>query len=111
MERRLFALQRLTAMAMAPFILVHLGVILYASRGGLTTAEILGRTQGNWGWIGFYALFVLCAAIHAPIGLRNVLIEWGRVARPLANLVSLAFCLALIWLGLRAVAVVGGVAA
>ena len=45
----LFTLQRLSALAMAPFVLVHLGVILVAVRGGLTTAEILSRTQGSWG--------------------------------------------------------------
>ena len=30
MEARLFALQRLTAMAMAPFVLVHVALIIYA---------------------------------------------------------------------------------
>ena len=47
MERRLFLLQRLTAMALAPLVLVHLGLVLVAIRGGLTAGEILARTQGS----------------------------------------------------------------
>ena len=108
MEARLFALQRLTAMIMAPFVLVHLGVILYAVRGGLTAAEILARTQGSWIWIPFYTLFVLSVAVHVPIGLRNILIEWARLRRPAASLVCTLFALLLLGLGLRAVAAVGG---
>ncbi len=108
MEQRLFALQRLTAMVMAPFVLVHLGVILYAVRGGLTAAEILSRTQGSWIWIPFYSLFVLSVAIHVPIGLRNILIEWARLSRSAASVVCLLFGLVLLAMGLRAVAAVGG---
>lgn len=109
-ERMLFALQRFSALIMAPFVLVHLGVILYASRGGLTAAEILSRTQGNWGWIAFYALFVVAASIHAPIGLRNILVEWLGLARGAARVVALAFAALLFLLGLRAVVAVGGLA-
>ena len=76
METRLFALQRLSAMLLAPLVLVHLALILYAVRGGLTAEEILGRTQGSIGWALFYGIFVLAAAVHAPIGVRNVLTEW-----------------------------------
>jgi len=76
METRLFALQRLSAMLLAPLVLVHLALILYAVRGGLTAEEILGRTQGSIGWALFYGIFVLAAAVHAPIGVRNVLREW-----------------------------------
>ena len=108
MEGRLFALQRLSAMFMAPFVLVHVAVILYAVRGGLTAAEILSRTQGSVVWIAFYGLFAVSVAIHAPIGLRNILIEWGRLGRPAASVVSLAFGVLLLVLGLRAVAAVGG---
>jgi len=110
MEARLFALQRLTAMVMAPFVLVHVGLILYAVRGGLTAAEILSRTQGNWFWIVFYGLFVLSVAIHVPIGIRNILIEWLRLGRAAASTVGLVFGVALLILGLRAVAAVGGLA-
>lgn len=110
MEQRLFAFQRLTAMIMAPFVLVHLGLILYAVRGGLTAAEILSRTQGSWGWIAFYGLFVVAVAVHVPIGMRNILIEWGRLRRPVASWVALLFGVLLLAMGLRAVAAVGGLA-
>lgn len=108
MEPRLFALQRLTAMIMAPFVLIHLALILYAVRGGLTAAEILSRTQGSWGWIAFYTLFVISVGIHVPIGLRNILIEWTRLGRAAASVVCLAFGLVLLIMGLRAVVAVGG---
>lgn len=110
MEQRLFALQRLSALVMVPFVLVHLGVILYAVRGGLTTAEILSRTQGHFGWIAFYGLFVIAVAVHAPIGLRNVLIEWVRMPRKAATGLCFVLMLMLAGLGLRAVGSVGGIA-
>ena len=103
MERRLFVLQRVTAMILAPLVLVHLGLVLVAIRGGLTAAEILGRTQGSVGWALFYGLFVLAAAVHAPIGLRNVLREWTPLPRRALDWLSLAVGLLLLVLGLRAV--------
>ncbi len=109
MEARLFALQRLTALLLAPLVLVHLGLILYAVRGGLSAEEILGRTQGSLGWALFYGVFVLAAAVHGPIGLRNVLVEWARLPRRIANPAMAALAVLLAALGLRAVwAVVGG---
>jgi fumarate reductase subunit C len=110
MEARLFALQRLTAMVMAPFVFVHVGLVIYAVRGGLTAGEILSRTQGNWLWIAFYGLFVLSVSIHVPIGVRNILIEWLRIGRPAASAIGLALGAALLILGMRAVAAVGGLA-
>lgn len=107
MEQRLFTLQRLTALLLAPLVLVHLGMILYAVRGGLTAQQILGRTQGSALWIGFYTLFVVVVAVHAPIGVRHVLIEWGRLRRPAAGWVALAFGVVLLLMGLRAVYAVG----
>ena len=72
----LFLAQRASALVLAPLVLIHLGLAIYAIHGGLTAAEILGRTQGSFGWSLFYGLFVVAASIHAPIGLRNVLREW-----------------------------------
>ncbi len=108
MEPKLFALQRLTAMVMAPFVLVHVGLIMYAVQGGLTAGEILSRTQGSWGWIGFYTLFVVSVGIHVPIGVRNILIEWAGLGRRAAGIASAAFAVLLLSMGLRAVAAVGG---
>ena len=110
MEARLFALQRLTAMVMAPFVLVHVGLVIYAVRGGLTAGEILSRTEGNWLWIVFYGLFVLSVSLHVPIGLRNILIEWLKLGRAAASGIGLMFGAALLVLGIRAVAAVGGLA-
>ena len=56
-------------MVLALCVLVHLATLIYAVRGGLSAAEILGRTHGSSGWASFYALFVLAVAVHAPIGL------------------------------------------
>ena len=68
--------QRASAGVLAVCVVVHLATIIYATRAGLSAAEILGRTRGSVGWAAFYAVFVLAAAVHAPIGLRAVLAEW-----------------------------------
>lgn len=107
-ELRIYALQRLTALVMAPLVLAHLALIVYATHGGLTAGEILGRTQGSLGWALFYGLFVAAAAIHAPIGLRNVLREWTALGRRTIDLAMLVFGVLLLALGLRAVAAVIG---
>jgi fumarate reductase subunit C len=109
-EGRLFALQRLTAMVMAPFVLVHIALIVYAVRTGLTAQALLARTQGSVGWIAFYGLFVIAVALHVPIGVRNVLVEWARLPRGAAGFVAALFGVALLVLGLRAVCAVGGIA-
>jgi len=51
---------------------VHLVTIILAVRGGLTAAEIMGRLRGDALWLGFYAVFALCAGLHGAIGLRNI---------------------------------------
>ena len=103
LELRLYLLQRLTAAVLAPLALVHLGLILYAVQGGLTAAEILGRTRGSLAWGLFYGLFVLAAAVHAPIGLRAVLREWAGWRGRSLDVAAVAFGLLLLVLGLRAV--------
>ncbi len=75
-ETRLWIAQRASAVVLALCVVVHLIVIVYAMRGGLSAAEILGRTRGNVGWLVFYGVFVLAAAVHAPIGLRAIASEW-----------------------------------
>lgn len=106
MERRLFVAQRLTAMILAPLVIIHLGLILFAVRGGLTAAEILARTQGSIFWAIFYGLFVLVVAIHAPIGVRKVMQEWTELENPTINSFCWMFALLLLVLGFRAVAAV-----
>lgn len=104
----LFLAQRASALVLAPLVLVHLALAIYAIHGGLTAAEILGRTQGSPGWTLFYGLFVVAAAVHAPIGLRNVLREWLGWKGLGTDLALAAFGLLLLALGLRAVAAVTG---
>lgn len=70
--------QRVSAAVLAVCVVVHLALIVYAVRGGLTAAEILGRTRGSIAWGTFYFVFVTAIAIHAPIGLRNVVAEMAR---------------------------------
>jgi fumarate reductase subunit C len=101
-EVRLWYWGRISAMALAFFVLVHLAVIVYAVRGGLTGTEILGRTHGNLAFGLFYAAFVLACAVHVPLGLARILRETVMPARA-ANLVSALFALLLLVMGLRAV--------
>ena len=102
-ETTLWMAQRVTAMILAVCVLVHLVTIIYAVRGGLSAAEILGRTHGNHAWLVFYSVFVLSVAVHAPIGLRTIAIEWlGWRGR--SRDITLGFVAAfLAWMGLRAV--------
>lgn len=99
----LFLAQRTTAFVLAFAVAIHLGTILYAVRGGLTAAEILGRTHGNVAFALFYGLFVIAVAIHAPIGLRNVLREWTPWRGHSLDLALALFSILLLVFGLRAV--------
>ncbi|MEA3074303.1 MAG: fumarate reductase subunit [Alphaproteobacteria bacterium] len=106
MSLPLYLWQRLTAAVMAPLVLVHVAVIFYASRKGLSAGDILGRTRGSLMWASFYGAFVAAAALHAAIGVRNVLIEWSPLGEGRAGMFSTLFGLLLLVLGLRAVAAV-----
>jgi succinate dehydrogenase subunit C len=103
---RLYFWQRLTAALMAPMVLVHLLVIFYATQKGLTAADILARTRGSVAWGLFYSLFVAAAAVHASIGLRNVLIEWTPLRVRASEIATVVFGLLIALLGFRAVAAV-----
>lgn len=108
-ESRLYAMQRLSAVLMAPMVITHLITIMIAVRGGLTAEEILARTQGFSLWAVFYTVFVIAVAIHAPLGLRKILIEWMKASTRIANGIALILSLGVLALGLRAViAVTGG---
>ncbi len=102
MTARLFLLQRGSAAVLALAVLVHLVTIIVAVRGGLTAGEILARTGGNLGWLLFYSVFVLAAAIHAPIGLRTILREWTGWRGRSCDAVIAVFGVSLLALGLRA---------
>jgi len=106
MNVSLYIWQRTTAAVMAPMILVHVAVIFYATRHGITAAEILARTGRSIGWGAFYLIFVVAASIHAAIGIRNVIAEWSPLDDRVAVITAIVFGLALSGLGLRAVAAV-----
>ena len=84
-------------------VLVHLATVIYAVQGGLTAAEILGRTRGNAAWLAFYALFVAAVSVHAPIGLRAILLEWLKWRGRSRDLCLIAFAAALAWMGFGAI--------
>ncbi|WP_332459155.1 succinate dehydrogenase [Bordetella genomosp. 8] len=99
----LWYLQRISAMALALFVAVHIAIIVYAVQGGLSGAEILARTRGSIGFAAFYGLFVLACAVHVPIGLLRIAEEWLRWRGRSAVVAALAFAVLLAVMGLRAV--------
>jgi fumarate reductase subunit C len=106
MNVRLYIWQRATAALMLPLVLVHIALIFYATRHGLSAADILARTRGSVAWASFYGVFVVAAAIHASIGVRNVVAEWSRLNDRGAGIVAVILGILLLVLGLRAVAAV-----
>lgn len=103
---RLYMLQRITALLMAPLVLGHLAVMIYAVQGGLSAAEILGRTQGSVAWFLFYGSFVIAVSIHAAIGLRVVMHEVLGLRGMLLDVFTWATAAGLFLLGARAVVAV-----
>jgi fumarate reductase subunit C len=103
MNVRLYVWQRATAALMAPLVLVHIAVIFYATRQGMTAADILSRTHGSTVWATYYGIFVAAVAIHAAIGARNILTEWSSLNDRRAGQSAVGFGLLLAALGLRAV--------
>jgi fumarate reductase subunit C len=106
MNVRLYVWQRATAAVMAPLVLVHVAIIFYATRQGMSAVDILGRTRGSMLWAMFYGIFVVAVAIHAAIGVRNVLIEWSPINERHSEILATIFGCCLFLLGLRAVAAV-----
>lgn len=104
LQAKLWYAQRVSAMILGVCVSIHLVIIFYAIRGGLTAQEILGRTQGNVPFAIFYEIFVLACFVHAPIGLANILEETfskGLMSR------LLSWALAILILALGTVAVIG----
>ena len=102
-EVRLWLAQRISAGVLAVCVVVHLVTIILAVRGGLSAAEILSRTHGNLAWLSFYVVFAAAVAIHAPIGVRTILVEATGWRGRSIDLTTLAFGLFLFLAGLRAV--------
>ena len=107
-ETVLWVAQRATAVVLAFCVLVHLATIIYAVRGGLSAAEILGRTRGSVAWAAFYVIFVMAVAVHGAIGLRAVAAEWLDFRGEAAEVVMTVIGFVLAVMGLRAVVAVFG---
>ncbi len=103
LDARLFLLQRVSAVLMAPLVLIHIAVMILAVRGGLDAAEILSRTRGSWLWGAFYSLFVIAASVHAAIGLRVIGFETFGGSKRALDAVTIFIAALLALLGFRAV--------
>ena len=103
MSVRLYVWQRATAVLLLPLLLLHLAVIFYASRKGLSAADILSRTRGSVAWALYYGVFVAAISVHASIGVRTVLAEWTPLPARAVNPAAILFGLLLAMLGFRAV--------
>ncbi len=101
-ETWLWFAQRSSAAVLALCVVVHLITIIYATRGGLSGAEILARTRGNGAWLAFYVLFVLAVAVHVPIGLRAIATEWLGWRGPSRDWILTMVAVALVVMGLGA---------
>ena len=99
----LYMIQRLSALVMAPLVLGHLAVMIYAVQGGLTAEEILSRTQGSLAWGAFYGLFAVAVSIHAAIGLRVIAHEVLGLDGAALNLLAIVALVVLLSTGLFAV--------
>jgi fumarate reductase subunit C len=108
-QAKLWYAMRISSMVLAMCVLVHVVTIVYAVRGGLSAAEILTRTHGNWYVGAFYAVFVIACAVHVPLGLAAVAEEWLRLRERTALIAAQIIGLVILVMGLRAVyAVIAG---
>jgi fumarate reductase subunit C len=114
MKRTLDAwwLQRLSAMVLTLCVAIHLATMIWVVHGGLRAADVIARLTGNLAWSLFYAIFVIAAAVHVPVGLRRIADEWLNWRGAWASRASVLIGIALTLAGLRAVyALIGGVPA
>ena len=95
--------QRASAGLLAVTVTVHLITLIYAVRGGLSAAEIIARLQGNVAWLCFYVIFIVAAAVHAPIGVRTILLESTPLSPRVADALSGVLLITILVAGLRAV--------
>ncbi len=99
----LWTAQRVSAAVLVLCVVVHLATMIYAVRHGLSAADILGRTRGNYAWLIFYATFVFAVAIHAPIGVRTIVGETCGLRGAFVDIALVALGAALALWGGRAV--------
>ena len=102
-QTRLWLAQRISAMVLAVAVAIHLAGIIIAIQGGLSAAEIIGRVGGSGVLASFYGVFLLACAVHAPIGLRTVLLEMTTIKPVSVNGIAGAFAAVILLMGMKAV--------
>ena len=102
-DAALWLAQRASAFVLAACVVIHLATIFYAVRSDLTAAAIIERIHASIAWPAFYVVFVIAAAVHAPIGLRAIAAEWAGFRGRRADLATALVAVALLALGLRAI--------
>ena len=103
LDLRLYMAQRLSALIMAPLVIGHIAVMIYAVQGGLSAGEILGRTRGSLFWALFYGGFVVAVSVHTAIGIRTIISEWTGLRGAVLNALSWGIFGLLLIMGGRAV--------
>lgn len=91
---------------MAPLVLVHLVVIIYAMSVEFSASAILERTRGSVVWGLVYGTFVIAVAVHSAIGIRVIAEEWLGVKGLAREMVMWVTGILLALLGARAVVAV-----
>ena len=102
-QAKLWYAMRISSMVLAVCVLLHIATVIYAVRGGLSAAEILGRTHGNWFFGAFYVVFVVACSVHVPLGLAAIAREWLSVRERTALVFAQIVGLVILLMGLRAV--------
>lgn len=101
-ETYLWLAQRISAMVLALCITVHITTMIVAVQGGLSAGEIIARIGGNEIWLGFYLVFVVSVAVHAPLGLKTILREMTSLPQKRIELLVGIFAVLIAVLGIRA---------
>ncbi|OBS10842.1 hypothetical protein [Acidihalobacter prosperus] len=99
----LWLAQRISAGLLAITVTIHLATLIYVANETFSAADVLARTRGSLAWLAVYGIFVTAAAVHVPIGLRDILIEWTSIRRDGVNVIAWTFACLLAVLGWRAV--------
>ncbi len=102
-ETWMWLAQRISAMVLSFCIIVHIATMIIATQGGVSTAEISDRISGNVTWLVFYSIFIAAVSVHAPIGLRTVLLESTPLTEKRVGLLTMLFGLFVIVLGMRTI--------
>jgi fumarate reductase subunit C len=96
-------LQRMSAMVLTVCVALHLATMIWVVHGGLRATDVITRLHGNLAWGAFYAVFVIAASVHVPVGLRRIVDEWLNWRGAWAGIASVIVGIALALAGLRAV--------